>query len=176
MRGGKLTRNDVPRVHGILVLDEAEAVHELDLGDLASAMGCKVAFNIGLGGCGGWDWQSATRIIQEEKRWDGVGSCGPAECVQQRSKSIQSVGAGDRIHLPGRRTSGSGEHTVARKVPQVEAGGRHLSHDARYPQLSGAGRERLVKKSGRGVQSKVEQRSRYGSWMAKDGRVEVEGG
>lgn len=49
--GRRLTRNDVSRIHGILVLDEAEAIHELDLGDLASAMGSEVAFNIGLGGC-----------------------------------------------------------------------------------------------------------------------------
>lgn len=50
--GGRLTRNDISGIHGILVLDEAEAIHELDLGDLASAMGRKVGFNIGLGGCG----------------------------------------------------------------------------------------------------------------------------
>jgi len=43
------TWNDVTRVHGIFVLDEAKAIHELNLGDLASAMGVEVILNIGLG-------------------------------------------------------------------------------------------------------------------------------
>ena len=46
---GIRTRHDVTRVHCIFVLDEAKAVHELDLGDLASAMGVEVVLNIGLG-------------------------------------------------------------------------------------------------------------------------------
>lgn len=33
----QLTRNDVPHVHSVLVLDEAEAIRELDFGDFASA-------------------------------------------------------------------------------------------------------------------------------------------
>lgn len=44
----ELTRNDVTRVHGILVLDEAEAVHELDLRDLAGAMGAEVSLDLSL--------------------------------------------------------------------------------------------------------------------------------
>lgn len=48
-RGGQLTRHNVTGVHGILVLDEAEAIHELDLDNLAGAMGRKVGLNIGLG-------------------------------------------------------------------------------------------------------------------------------
>lgn len=43
------TGYDVTCVHCIFVLDEAKAVHELDLGDLASAMGVEVVLNIGLG-------------------------------------------------------------------------------------------------------------------------------
>lgn len=43
------SRNDVARVHGILVLDEAEAIHELDLGYLSGAMGVEMILNIGLG-------------------------------------------------------------------------------------------------------------------------------
>ena len=46
----KLTRDDVAGIHGVLVLDEAEAVHELDLGDLASAMGLEMSLNFSLGG------------------------------------------------------------------------------------------------------------------------------
>lgn len=43
------TRNDVASIHGVLVLDEAEAIHELDLGDLAGAMAGKVSLDVGLG-------------------------------------------------------------------------------------------------------------------------------
>jgi hypothetical protein len=46
---GIRTRHDIARVHRIFVLDEAKAVHKLDLGDLASAMGVEVVLNIGLG-------------------------------------------------------------------------------------------------------------------------------
>lgn len=43
------TRHDIARIHRIFVLDEAKAVHKLDLGDLASAMSVEVVLNIGLG-------------------------------------------------------------------------------------------------------------------------------
>jgi len=43
--------NDVTRIHGIFILNEAEAIHELDLGDLPSAMGREVILDILLGGC-----------------------------------------------------------------------------------------------------------------------------
>jgi hypothetical protein len=46
---GLRTRDDIARVHVVLVLDEAEAIHELDLGNLAGAMGVEVVLNIGLG-------------------------------------------------------------------------------------------------------------------------------
>jgi hypothetical protein len=45
-----LTGNDVTRVHCVLVLDEAEAIHELDLGDLAGAMGREMGLDFSLGG------------------------------------------------------------------------------------------------------------------------------
>lgn len=45
------TWDDITRIHGVLVLDEAEAIHELDLGNLAGAMGVEVVLNIGLGSC-----------------------------------------------------------------------------------------------------------------------------
>jgi hypothetical protein len=41
--------NDVARIHGILVFDEAKAIHELDLCNFSSAMGRKVGFDVGLG-------------------------------------------------------------------------------------------------------------------------------
>lgn len=47
--GGAHTWDDIACVHVVLVLDEPEAVHELDLGNLAGAMGVEVVLNIGLG-------------------------------------------------------------------------------------------------------------------------------
>lgn len=49
--GLELTWDNVSSVHRIFVLDEAKAVHELDLGNLAGAMGVEVVLNIGLGSC-----------------------------------------------------------------------------------------------------------------------------
>lgn len=46
-----LTRYDIARIHGVFVLDKAEAIHELNLRDLAGAMGVEVVLNIGLGSC-----------------------------------------------------------------------------------------------------------------------------
>lgn len=46
---GIRTRDNVARIHGVFVLDEAEAIHELDLGNLAGAMCVEVVLNIGLG-------------------------------------------------------------------------------------------------------------------------------
>jgi hypothetical protein len=46
-----LTRNDVAGIHSILVLDETEAVHQLDLSDLSGTMGIEVGFDICLGRC-----------------------------------------------------------------------------------------------------------------------------
>ena len=45
------TGHDVTRVHRIFVLDEAKAIHQLDLGNLAGATGVEVVLNIGLGSC-----------------------------------------------------------------------------------------------------------------------------
>ena len=46
-----LTGHDISRIHGILVLDESEAIHELDLGDLAGAMCSKVRLDVGFRRC-----------------------------------------------------------------------------------------------------------------------------
>jgi hypothetical protein len=46
----RLTRDDVTRVHCVLVLNEAKAVHELDLGDFTGAMSLEVGLDFGLGG------------------------------------------------------------------------------------------------------------------------------
>ena len=47
----RLTRDDITGIHGVLVFDEAKAVHQLYLGDFSSAMSRKVGLNIGLGSC-----------------------------------------------------------------------------------------------------------------------------
>lgn len=60
---GWLTGYHIARVHGILVLDKAEAIHELNLRDLAGAMGVEVVLNIGLGSCE-HKVQSATPEVQ----------------------------------------------------------------------------------------------------------------
>lgn len=49
----ELTRNHVAGVHGILVLNEAEAVHEFDLSDLAGAMRLEMGLDIRFGGIAG---------------------------------------------------------------------------------------------------------------------------
>jgi hypothetical protein len=43
--------HDVACVHGVLVFDEAETIHNLDFGNLSGAMGGKEGLNIGLGSC-----------------------------------------------------------------------------------------------------------------------------
>lgn len=48
--GAMESRNDIARIHGVLVLDEAEAIHELDLGNLTGSVGLEVGFDVCLGG------------------------------------------------------------------------------------------------------------------------------
>lgn len=48
--GGIITRNYISSIHGILVLDESKAVHELDLLDRTGAMGGEMGLNVSLGG------------------------------------------------------------------------------------------------------------------------------
>ena len=45
----KLTRHDVARIHRVLVLNEAKAIHQLDLSDIPGAMGREMGLNISLG-------------------------------------------------------------------------------------------------------------------------------
>lgn len=66
----ELTWNDVARVHGILIFDEAKAIHQLDLCDLASAMGTEVSLDIGLCdliGRSGSAWRSRKSIYAKGK-------------------------------------------------------------------------------------------------------------
>lgn len=42
----KLTRDDISSIHRILILNKAEAVHKLDLGNLAGAMAAEMLLDI----------------------------------------------------------------------------------------------------------------------------------
>lgn len=98
---GMLTWDNIPGIHGILVLNEAEAVHELDLGNLTGAMGREVSLDIGLG-----SWRRAPV---------SAGTC-CCWCGRRRSER-RSLAAACRVEL-----------TIPGQVAQVEAGGRHLGH------------------------------------------------
>jgi hypothetical protein len=47
----RLTRYNIARVHGVFVLDEAEAVHQLDFRNLTRPMSTEVFFDVLLGNC-----------------------------------------------------------------------------------------------------------------------------
>ena len=51
MNTGGRTWDDITGIHCILILDETEAIHQLHLGDLSSAVGRKVSLDIGFGSC-----------------------------------------------------------------------------------------------------------------------------
>lgn len=45
------TWHNVTRIHRVLILDEAETVHQLHLCDVSGAMLCEMRLDIGLGSC-----------------------------------------------------------------------------------------------------------------------------
>jgi hypothetical protein len=67
------TWNNITGIHGVLILDEAETVHQLHLENLSSAMAGEVALDVGLGSCwsssvsGGWFPSEASKGGNE--RW-----------------------------------------------------------------------------------------------------------
>jgi hypothetical protein len=65
----KLTWNNIPSIHGIFILDESKAIHQLDLGDLARFVGSKVGFNIGLGG-----WEDVSDFVATSSQVEIYGS------------------------------------------------------------------------------------------------------
>jgi len=100
-----LTRNNVTSIQRILVLDEAEATHKLDLGDLSGAMFGKVGLNIGLGGCSSGLSVSgdSIRLIQDQNIPTG-GRIGRAEPDPQVPTEKPKIGvrAADGNGLVGR--------------------------------------------------------------------------
>lgn len=45
------SRYNITSIHGVLVLDETEAIHELNLGDFSGTMSREVSLDIGFGSC-----------------------------------------------------------------------------------------------------------------------------
>ena len=63
-----LTRHDIPSVHGVFILDESEAIHELDFRDLSCAMLSEVRLDVLLRG---WEDGQLPRTVV---RADDTGS------------------------------------------------------------------------------------------------------
>jgi len=67
--------NNITGIHGILVFDEAESIHQLHLGDFPGAMGREMGLDVGLGSC-------AREIAQIEAGRRDLGHvacrCGPS--------------------------------------------------------------------------------------------------
>lgn len=105
---GLLTWDYISGIHGILVLNETEAIHELDLGYFAGSMGSEVSLDIGLGSYRKSSSQRLHRFQVVLRLWR----------------------AWFRGSFPrGWRSLDGSLRTSAREIPQVEAGGRHLGHD-----------------------------------------------
>jgi hypothetical protein len=107
----------ITRIHGILIFDEAKAIHELDLLDASGAMSTKQFLHILF--C---DWKGenesqrlAMSLGMYVKRIQVSEHSYPAE-IQYCPEST------------GEGTMGEGEHTVARKVAQIEPGGGDVGH------------------------------------------------
>lgn len=69
---GIITRNYISGIHGILVLDESKAVHELDLLDCTGAMSGEMGLNVSLGG---YDKISIVRISDSASMRGSCCSC-----------------------------------------------------------------------------------------------------
>ena len=113
------TRNHIARVHRVLVLNETEAIHELNLGDLAGAMGVEVVLNIGL--------SSYIHMVQL-----ALPCQDPAPAAGTSQKTDPAV-------LPSARKRG--QHTCTRQVTKVEPGRAHgLRGSLRHVRLVDAGK------------------------------------
>jgi hypothetical protein len=96
----RLTRDDISGIHRILVLDKAEAIHELHLSDLPGAMGRKVSLDIGLGSCSegkkkARQWEG-TRAQEQELSWMDVWTCAREVAqVEASSRDLGHVAVGE---------------------------------------------------------------------------------
>ena len=69
-----LTRNDITGIHGILVFDESEAIHELDLGDLSGAMSVEMGLDISFGSYRVVSKAELSRISAQDRYEDAINS------------------------------------------------------------------------------------------------------
>lgn len=69
-RAEELTRNDITGIHSVVVLNESETIHELDLGDVAGAMGLEMILDIFFG-----DWSSEKSGQRGSRSKTSVGLC-----------------------------------------------------------------------------------------------------
>ena len=105
----QLTGHNVPGVHGILVLDEAESIHKLDLSDLTGTVSCEVSLDIGLGRC------TRSTVSPSAKDRFHPGS----KKASHPKRALRLPHSPSRIYRGG--------HTITRKIAQVEPGRRHFS-------------------------------------------------
>lgn len=123
-----LTGNDIACIHCILVLDEAEAIHELDLGDFASAMGLEMGLDIGLGGIAG----EVAQIKAGRRNLGHTGLRGPCQrkpSLERDSERVKQSG-GSRY----RKQSGlSGMRNVTATVKGAKASWQTRLRGGRIP-------------------------------------------
>ena len=117
--GETRTRDNVTGIHGILVFDEAKAVHQFDLGNLAGAMGSEVRGNIGLG-----DFGRGGKSVWYVEAKPGGKRRETAGKAFQRGRPCRNPSIGGSKRISGR----SRRLTVPGQVAQVQAGGGNLSH------------------------------------------------
>ena len=116
----------------VLVLDEAEAIHELDLRNLAGAMGVEVVLNIGLG--------SYNQKIRSAMPIPGFHAW-PAP-VLLKSGALHDLSQSKKRSAPAGHASysiGGPVLTSARQVPQIEARVRDGRLLVRLRHLGGCG-------------------------------------
>ena len=89
----RLTRNNVASVHGIVVLDEAKAIHDLHFGDVACAMGLEMLLDVFLG-----DWKDEPRSAQRTEESLVFHAFRPAS-----SSRVHNVGANVADDLDSQR-------------------------------------------------------------------------
>jgi len=82
-----LTRDDIARVHGILVLKEAKSIHELDFGNFTRAVASEMVCDILLCGC-----DMFQSVLCHPEKYTMVA---PVMVVRMSNQSICASGRGD---------------------------------------------------------------------------------
>lgn len=116
---GDITWNHISRIHGILILEKAEAIHEFDFCNLASSMALEMLFDILLG-----DWRVRDDIVslcQYPRTQNGS----PPESIDRRRRI--RIGVSESQIVPEVDHEG-GQHTIARKSTQIQPRTRDVGH------------------------------------------------